>query len=150
MAEAKKIDDVDLFGQPTDLVRDRWGRPSFKKNEENQQFVSLLVAMDYSQDEIAEAIGCDAKTLRKYFSRELEGGRKRIKIEMLQVLYRNARNGNNAAAGRLLTMMQEEPRVPSKPSRQAAEPKAKNLGKKEQLLQDLEKTPDDWAGVLPH
>lgn len=86
--------DVDMFGNPSLPIRDRRGRPSFKKDKENQDFVAVRIAAGWSQKRIAENMGIDEKTLRKYFSRELELGAVFIEGVVLDVLLRRTREGH--------------------------------------------------------
>lgn len=83
-----------MFGQPVQPIRDRRGRPSFKKDKENQDFVAVRIAAGWSQKRIAENMGVDEKTLRKHFSRELENGAVLVDGVMLDVLLRRVREGH--------------------------------------------------------
>lgn len=49
-------------------------RPTFKPTTELRAKVKTLAAHGAPQDEIATLVGCSAKTLRKYFRRELDQG----------------------------------------------------------------------------
>lgn len=89
--------DLDMFGKPIEPLRDRRGRPSYKKTPENQQFVALRAAAGWTQDAIAADMGIDAKTLRKNFSRELQQGALMIEGQNLDVLSQRAREGNVSA-----------------------------------------------------
>lgn len=145
---SKANKDVDLFGAPLNQVRELWGRRSFAKNKENQRLVSLLVTTGFTQEEIANQLGCDAKTLRKYFSRELAEGKERIRTEMMQVIYAAARKGNSAAASKIIKMIDDQ--LPSTGKRAPIKANAEKLGKKAALMADLEHTPEGWDGKLPH
>lgn len=83
-----------MFGNPSLPIRDRRGRPSFAKTKENQDFVAVRIAAGWSQKRIAENMGIDEKTLRKYFSRELELGAVFIEGVILDVLLRRTREGH--------------------------------------------------------
>lgn len=133
---------LDLFGEPIAAIRERRGRPSFKKDKENQRLVALLVADGWSQAKIADYIGCDEKTLRKNFSRELHAGQQMVKAELLAVLYVKARSGNVGAAQKLLDRL--EPAVPA-PSRPKSEPKP---GKKEVLNREASAPTSGWGDIL--
>lgn len=129
---------VDLFGQPILPIKDRRGRPSYKKSSENQMLVTVLRAANWSHERIARILGCDEKTLRKYFSRELDAGADLVEAETLMVNYQKMRQGNSAAIGRLLDIVGEtalaSPHAPRKsPEKPVKEPK---LGKKEQLVEE--------------
>lgn len=128
--------DLDLFGQPMTPLRDRRGRKSFKKDKENQDFVAVRAASGWSQARIAEALGCDEKTLRKYFSRELSGGAMIVEGMCLDVMLRRVREGHMPSVRMMLDRLEGAARPPA-PSQPAAEDEledAKPLGKKEQKL----------------
>lgn len=124
--------DLDLFGQPVGQIRERWGRPSFAKSKENQELVALLRAAGWTQARIAAYLGCDEKTLRKHFSRELEHGSDLIEGMALEVTLKRMRLGNSVATGRILDMVDRKgrPAVPHPGPRPAAE-KDEPVGKKE-------------------
>lgn len=138
---------TDLFGNPILPLRDRRGRPSFKKDKENQDFVAVRAAAGWSQAMIAQALGCDEKTLRKYFSRELSGGQLIVEGMCLDVLLRKVREGHAPSIRQLQERMDRvaAPPPPPKPGDQD-KPEAP-LGKKEQRLRDAE-TPADGYGDL--
>ncbi len=124
--------ELDMFGQPVQPIRDRRGRPSFKKDKENQDFVAVRAAAGWSQKRIAENMGVDEKTLRKYFSRELENGAILIDGVMLDVLLRRVREGHTPSISHLRSRLQEgersrlEREMASKPKDEPLE----RLGKK--------------------
>lgn len=89
-----KAPELDMFGNPSLPIRDRRGRPSFKKDKENQDFVAVRIAAGWSQRRISENMGIDEKTLRKHFSRELEFGAVFIEGVVLDVLLRRTREGH--------------------------------------------------------
>jgi transcriptional regulator with XRE-family HTH domain len=146
--------DVDLFGAPIAPIRDRRGRPSFKKDKENQEFVAIRAAAGWSQRRIAENMGVDEKTLRKYFSRELEYGAVLTEGVMLDVLMKLVREGKVQAIKQLYAMIKTA--APAAPRNHAdaeddepeAEDKPKALGKKEQALQDAQMIPDDYGDIF--
>ncbi|RAI44716.1 helix-turn-helix domain-containing protein [Rhodoplanes roseus] len=123
--------DVDLFGAPVTAIRERWGRPSFAKTKENQELVCLLRASGWTQQRICRYLGCDEKTLRKYFSRELEEGADRIEGMALEVLLKKMRLGDRLSATKLLELIDDKGN-PAPPVPRAA-PKEAPLGKKAQL-----------------
>ncbi|MHB2265025.1 hypothetical protein [Aliihoeflea sp. PC F10.4] len=96
MSDEDSDDDLgfDMFGNPLTPIRDRRGRPLFKKDKENQDFVSVRIAAGWSQKRIAENMGIDEKTLRKHFSRELEAGAVLVEGVILDVLLRRTREGH--------------------------------------------------------
>ena len=140
--------DVDLFGAPVSQIRERWGRPAFAKTKENQELVATLIAAGWTQKRIARYIGCDEKTLRKHFSRELEEGVDQIEAMALQVLVKKMRGGHTPSVNRLLEIIDEKGR-PAPPQKVAAA-KPEKLGKKEQANRDAQTSHEDtgWAGLL--
>jgi hypothetical protein len=127
----------DLFGAPITQIRERWGRASFAKTKENQELVALLRAAGWSQGRIATYLGCDEKTLRKHFSRELQDGADLIEGMALEVTLKKMRSGNSVATTRIFEIIDKgrvEPPAPkSKP-----EEKPEALGKKDQANRDAE------------
>lgn len=139
--------ELDLFGRPVLPIRDRRGRPSFKKTEENQDFVAVRAASGWSQKRIAENMGIDEKTLRKNFSRELEHGALLVEGIMLDVLMHKVREGHTPSIrqlqDRLETAAPRAPRARSQPEDIPDKP----LGKKEQRLEDAQNVPDDYGDL---
>lgn len=142
--------DVDLFGNEIAPLRDRRGRPSFKKDKENQDFVAVRAAAGWSQERIAEALGCDPKTLRKNFSRELEAGHLLIDGLCLDVLLRRVREGHAPSVRQLQERLDRvappAPKGKAKPA-EATEPKPEILGKKEQRLREAGDPASDYGSL---
>jgi lambda repressor-like predicted transcriptional regulator len=140
--------DRDLFGAPLTQIRERWGRPAFAKNTENQQLVATLISAGWSQARIARYLGCDEKTLRKHFSREIEAGTDLVEGMVLQVLVQKMRGGHVPSANKLLEIIDEKGR-PAPPQR-GSESKPDKLGKKAQANLDAQTPPAEsgWAQVL--
>lgn len=149
----KKTDEdeeIDLFGNPIVPLRDRRGRKSFKKDKENQDFVAVRAAMGWSQAAIASEIGCDEKTLRKYFSRELAGGRLIVEGMCLDVLMKKVREGHAPSVKQLRDALTSTA-PPAPRSRRQSEDEdhatSKALGKKEQRVLDAQQVPEDWGDI---
>jgi hypothetical protein len=140
--------DLDLFGAPVGQIRERWGRPSFKKTKENQELVALLRADGWTHERIAMYLGCDAKTLGKHFSRELQYGSDLIRGMALQVTLQRMRQGNSVATGRLLELTLEAggAAVPIVP----AAPRPAPLGKKDAANAEAQVAHENttWGGLL--
>lgn len=138
----------DLFGNPVVAIRDRRGRPSFQKNKENQDFVSVRAAADWSQERIAQDMGIDVKTLRKNFSLELEMGATFVEGVMLDVLMRRVRAGHvpsiRQLQDRIATTAPRKNKGAVKPP-EAARPE--KPGKKELALEAAQRVPDDWGDI---
>lgn len=131
MSEEKSASasEVDLFGAPITQIRERWGRASFAKTKENQELVSLLRAAGWSQSRIARYLGCDEKTLRKHFSRELEDGADLIEGMALEVTLKKMRSGNSVATSRIFEII-DKGRVEPPAPKTKPEEKREQLGKK--------------------
>ncbi|ADH87348.1 conserved hypothetical protein [Ancylobacter novellus DSM 506] len=148
--------EVDLFGMPVRPIRDRRGRPCFKKDKENQDFVAVRIAAGWSQARIAEDMGIDEKTLRKHFSRELENGRVFVEGLVLDVLLKQTREGKSPAIRQLREMLEaagpQAPRGRSKPKSDEEEEdedgKAAPVGKKEQQMQDAQVVPPEYGDIF--
>lgn len=146
MSETNSSSDVDLFGAPVTQIRERWGRKSFAKTQENQQLVALLIAAGWTQKRIAKYLGCDEKTLRKHFSRELADGADMIEAEALQVTFQQMRQGKGAAINRILQVV-DLGRVTTKPPASPSREEEK-IGKKEQLERDAHVPTEGWSETL--
>jgi hypothetical protein len=77
------------------------GRPRFVPPEEQCILAGDLAAYGFPQDDIAKAIGVDAKTLRRAFKQPLKEGKTRALAKVAQSLYRKATGDgkNSVAAG---------------------------------------------------
>lgn len=153
---------LDLFGRPVEPIRERRGRPSYAKTEENQRFVELRAAAGWTHEAIAQDMGIDSDTLRKHFSVELQRGRIKVEGVLLDVLMAKARQGHVPSVRELLDRVQAV--APPPPRRQApvladgapgeaapdpAEIKApRPLGKKEAQLKAATEIPDDYGDIL--
>lgn len=146
MAQNPADRDLDLFGQPLRLPGDDVGRPPFEKTKENQALVLSLVLRGTPQARIAEKLDISEPTLRKYFSDELEHAADRLEALALAALMEKAREGNVAAAGKLLEAGRRGRAAPPRP---AAPERPKPLGKKE-ARQERASQPGGDFGFLQH
>jgi hypothetical protein len=143
--------EFDLFGKPIQPIKDRRGRPSFAKNQENQELVCLFRAAGWTQSRIAGYLGCDEKTLRKNFSRELQDGADVIEGMALEVTLKKLKSGNSVAISRIFDIIEKQgaPAVPI-PKDTSDRQSADKVGKKEAADRDAktahEGTP--WATLL--
>lgn len=163
--------ETDLLGDPVGMATAHIGRGEFQVTEENQEVVTVLAASGWTQERIARRIGCDPKTLRKHFSRELELAADTAEAEALLAIHRKARGGNVAAASKVLALAAESraavPMGRGAPASDAGtdagtaggrdagtdggtvEPASgARLGKKAQLEQDAQNPSDTWARLL--
>lgn len=134
--------ETDLFGNPSEPLKDPRGRPAFAKSKENQQVVIDLVGQKFTRVEIAEYLGCDEKTLRKHFSRELEKGVTLLRGQAALVRASKMRMGNMAATKAILDEADLSTGQRKQPKPQA--PK----GKKERLIDSASKPPSGWGDLL--
>lgn len=151
----KKEADLDLLGDPVDLSRDSWGRPSFEKTVENQEIVQVLKAAGWTKERIARHLGVDVKTLRKHFSLELDLATDRAEAEALLTIHRRMKEGNVSAARQVITMAEKGKAVPPQPKAhpiQAADldlpDPADKLGKKERQAEAAKKPTGGWGHLL--
>ena len=145
--------DVDLFGRPALPLKDPRGRKSYKKTPQNQAFVENRAAEGISHEEIADEMGIDAKTLRKYYSPELSSSRLRIIGEMVDVLRQRARQGNVAAAKALLDRYEDAAPMAPRNRRLVEDDEDDQaqdvpLGKKEQAVLEAQKVPDNYGDIF--
>ena len=138
--------ETDLFGNPLLPMKDPRGRKAYAKSKENQELVVNLRAFGKTHADIATVLGCDEKTLRKYYSRELSEGALLVEAEAISVLVRKMRTGNIAATKQVLEMsgLQTVPRKKPLP----AEPKPEQLGKKAALEKSAGEVPSGWGDLL--
>jgi AraC-like DNA-binding protein len=143
VSEADRVG-LDLFGHPVRPLRDPRGRPSFAKSKENQMLVMTLRARGWSHAQIAAFMGCDDKTLRKHFSRELEHGALFLEGIAMQALVRKMEEGHVGATKEVLAIT----KAAVAPTGQAKPKPAAPIGKKETLRRDAEAPPTSWGDLL--
>lgn len=89
---------VDLLGDPLRALPDKRGRRKLRFHQEVYENVEVLAAGGLSHDDIADAVGISAPTLRKYFRPELGKAAARQRARVLAVLAKQADKGNVSAA----------------------------------------------------
>lgn len=140
----------DLLGDPVTKVRDPRGRRSAVGSsgirKEVQKVIMGLRATGQSQEQIAEYLRMDVKTLRKYFSRELDHGASLLEGLAMQVLVKRMLDGSVSAAKQVLNVagLRTAPRAP-KPEA----PKKEPLGKKAAMGEAAKKPDAGWGDLLP-
>ena len=144
----------DLLGDPIDTAHDTWGAPEFEKTKENQDLVTVLRAAGWTQERIARRVGCDPKTLRKHYSRELDEAADIVEAAALGQIMGRMGDGNIAAARKLLDLVEKGnaavPLVPVPQPKDAAAdavPVGK-LGKKAQQALDAQTPTAGWGEIL--
>lgn len=137
----------DLLGDPIAPIRDPRGRKSAVGSvgirKEVQRVVMSLKAAGQSQEQIAEYLRMDVKTLRKYFSRELDHGATLLEGMAMQVLVKRMLDGSVSAAKQVLAVagVRAAPR--------AAKAKPEVLGKKAALAEAARNPDLGWGDLLP-
>jgi hypothetical protein len=66
------------------------GRKKYEPTERDKGSVEAMSAFGVPEDMIAKEIGCSPHTLRKYFREELDKGRPRANMRVVQSLYNKA------------------------------------------------------------
>ncbi|MCE8438335.1 hypothetical protein [Rhodovulum sulfidophilum] len=138
---------VDLFGNPVEPLRDRRGRPCFRKDKANQDFVAARRAAGWSHEMIAVELGCDEKTLRKYFSRELQHGRLMVEGMCLDVLMKRAREGHTPSVRQLQERIDRVAPPAPKPKPEREVPKPEPKGKKQARLEAAARPAEDYGSL---
>ena len=152
-AEARQ---VDLFGRPVEPLRERRGRPSYAKTEENQRFVEVRAAAGWSHEAIAADMGIDADTLRKHFSGELSNAALKVEGMLLDVLQKRAREGHIPSVRELRErIVARAPKAPRTKDAIAANGKTEGetakpvpVGKKAEKLAKAQDVPKDWGDLM--
>ncbi|MCW5758280.1 MAG: hypothetical protein KIS90_00735 [Phenylobacterium sp.] len=161
---AEISDDLDLFGEPRVEPKETRGRKAHVRSVEVSKKVAISRAMGRTEAEIAELVGLDAKTLRKYYSRELQKASQMVKALLDEALFQSAIVEGKVGSQRLLydRLRLGEAAVPLAPIQGRAErpakaapkpkaaPKSEKLGKKAQAALDAQ-TADQgtsWGKIL--
>lgn len=153
---------TDLLGDPIDQKDELLGRPPFEITKEKQELVAALRASKWTHERIARYLGCDAKTLRNHFSRELDQASDIIEGMAIETILKKAKDGNVSAARRMQDIAEggralpPGAGLPAKPQQTAAkEPEAedadplKGLGKKDIQKHHAQHPGKSWAALLP-
>jgi len=89
---------VDLLGDPWTDPPDPRGRKAHIRNAQVAETIAVLRAGGSTQQEIAARLHTDVKTLRKYYSRELNKAPELARQALLEAMWKKALSGNAAAA----------------------------------------------------
>mgnify|MGYP003835301557 CR=1 FL=1 len=81
------------------------GRPSFKPTAAMRDKVAIAVGGGMKHEDIAEALGISAPTLRKHFDAELSRVAHTKRLEALVALQRSAKKGNVSAIRAYLNLV---------------------------------------------
>lgn len=130
-------ENLDLFGEPYAPNMQKRGRPPHVPTLKTANKVKLLLAVGWSNERIAGAIGIALPTLRKHYSSELKARemmRDRLEARRLEVCVDQA-NAGNVGAMRLLSQLldrQDAMGASDRVGARQSEPKGEKLGKKEE------------------
>jgi len=128
---------LDLLGDPWRPLKDQRGRKQHKWQAQLAEKVALLRASGLSHEEIADRVSLDPKTIRKYYSRELDNGPALAKAQIVEVIYAKAKEGNVSAARYIEDVFEKgrARRIATGQNKPVPKPVAPKLGKKEERLQ---------------
>lgn len=76
---------------------DTGGRPPHEPTKQTRELVSLHATMGTDQETIADLLGIDPKTLRKYYRAELDQSLAKANATIGGVLFNKAKAGDTAA-----------------------------------------------------
>lgn len=131
------------------------GRPAYEPNMTDRETVTLLVADNWKQDDIAAVIGVSTPTLTKAFANEIHTGALKKRAETLRLLNSAAKRGNVTAQRALLDRLDvaQLHRLGDTFTRPDAEPgkaKPETVGKKIAAAQEARDVLADseWSDVL--
>ena len=141
-------ENFDLFGLPVREGRGGRGRPPFEATPEKSNKIRLGLALGWSNERLARAVGCSLATLKRYFRAELkerDDARDMLELERFHLVMKEAHKGNIGAikeAGRMIErndLAVSEARMRAAQERAGqgaakapeAEKPAKRMGKKE-------------------
>lgn len=137
---------------PVGQRRARAGRPEFEVTQEQRDKVRMLVGSGMDVADVAIVMGCVRQTLYKYFPDEIRHARVIMKAEALELVWKQAREGSSPMIRRaveLTSVPRDRGDFIREVSREAQEPKAEKIGKKEALKRAAD-NPDksDALGAL--
>lgn len=144
---------IDLFGYPDRPGRGQKGRPRFAVTPRDRNRVRMLLAMGWSNPRIAAALEVSLPTLHKYFRRELaerDVMRDRLDARRLELAMEQANGGNISALRELgkLIERQDAALADEKFGTRRPEEKPAAIGKKEALVEEANRPPQDWDALL--
>lgn len=123
---------VDLWGNPWTPEPDPRGRKRHKREPQLAEKVAVLRAGKMIEEDIAARLGLDPKTLRKYYSRELNGGPSLAKAVLTEAMWEKAKAGNVSAARYMREEFEKADLARLDERVRTREVKEPALGKKEQ------------------
>jgi hypothetical protein len=130
------------------------GRPEFIATAELRASVERGVSCGMTQRELAAALDCDEKTLRKHFEEELFAGRSKRRLHNLDLLFKSAEEGNVSAQKYIEQVIAMSGDIGGQSTREPQHsfiPKEERPGKKELQLAAAQEPPPEgskWSGLL--
>lgn len=153
--------DIDLFGNPISVRFGTRGRPPYEPNERDFNKIKMLLAIGWSNERIAGAVGITQPTLRKYYFQLLKARafqRDMMDAERMTKLFTLGMAGNIGAIkefDRLLEKndaMEAQRGFASRPApKEDPKPSEEKVGKKELAQREAEQTALDggeWGADL--
>lgn len=150
-------DNFDLFGDPCTLPSGRRGRPSHRPSQEYANKISMLLALGWSQERIANACHISKPTLRKHYfallkTRDIQ--RDRLDAVRFMQAYGQADKGNVGAMRLLGQMIEKNDMMHAAAKLTDAQgdqtDRQERIGKKEaerRAASDLTKGESDWGDL---
>jgi hypothetical protein len=140
--------DFDLFGLPIPDGRGKRGRPVHFVTPENRNKVSMLLALGWTNERIANALGISQPTLRKNYFHELKRkllARDMMDAKRIEKLWQLGMEKDNVAALKEFARLVEQQDAKNAARNFAGDddydddtPKTEKVGKKEQAQLDAE------------
>lgn len=128
---------IDLFGDP---VPENWGgrgRPAHIVTLENRNKVTLLLALGWNNERIAQALGVTAPTLRKAYRAQLklrDEQRDRLNAALAMRLWSGVQEGNVSAIREFQAFLEKNDLMTYGQTARPEVAKEPKLGKKEAAL----------------
>jgi hypothetical protein len=130
---------LDLFGDPVPPNRGRRGRPQHVATKQNRNKVTMLLALGWANERIAQALSITAPTLTKHYFSILDARtlqRDRMDAAIAMKLWEGVQEGNVSATREFIAFVERNDLMiygQTSPPAKADAPAAK-LGKKEAAL----------------
>lgn len=152
-------ENLDLFGNP---IRERFGqrgRPPYEPTDRDRNRIKLLLALGWSTERMANAIGVSPATVKRYFRAELkvrDAMRDRLEMRRFEIAMEQANAGNVAALKELGRLVEHSDLMRmgghQAGRRKADEEKPEKLGKKAEADLAARSAHEDteWGSLLKH
>ncbi len=104
----------DLFGNPVREGLGRRGRPPYEATDKDRNRIKLLLALGWSIERMANALGISPATVKRYFRAELkvrDAMRDRLDARRFEIAMEQANAGNITALRELAVMIDRNDRM---------------------------------------